>query len=48
MKEKREENDDNNNDGDNEKLSPMKFESFNISLPENENEVLTQKKQKQE
>ena len=46
MKEKREENDDNNNDEDNEKLSPMKFESFNISLPENENEVLTQKKTK--
>ena len=43
MKEKREENEDNNDD-DNDKLSPMKFESFNISLPENESEVINPKK----
>ena len=45
MKEKEEEND-NNNDEDNEKLSPMKFESFNISMPENESEIITPKKTK--
>ena len=44
MKEKQEENDNFNNDEDNEKLTPMKFESFNVSLPENE--IITPKKTK--
>ena len=42
MKEKQEEN--NSNDEDNEKLNPMKFESFNISLPENELKIPENKK----
>ena len=38
MKEKREENE-NIDDEDNERLTPIQFESFNVSLPENEFQI---------